>query len=104
MDYREPGAGSITRYPILGRDNEMRLYLKLLTDCQEIFEQKIGHVHGGLKMLSHHNTLILSGEARQGKKRLLEEIIYLNPRAIPIYKIRVNIRDKQVRFSLNLHR
>ncbi|KAK9746114.1 Adenylate and Guanylate cyclase catalytic domain [Popillia japonica] len=95
LDYREPGAGSITRYPILGRDNEMRLYLKLLTDCQEIFEQKIGHVHGGLKMLSHHNTLILSGEARQGKKRLLEEIIYLNPRAIPIYKIRVNIRDKQ---------
>lgn len=97
FNYRDPTAGfSIRKYPILGRDDEMRLFLKLVLDCYHMFNLKLENIHGGLKMLTHHNCLILSGEARQGKGRLLEELVYINPKTIPIVKIKVKAVDYKV--------
>lgn len=40
--------------------------------------------------------LVIKGEARQGKTRLLDECIYVTPAHIPISKLTLSSKDRKV--------
>lgn len=82
----------------MGRDDEMRLYKKLLNECIEVSRLK-GKKVIALEMLNHHNLLLLRGEPRQGKTRLLNELVYATDRKIPINRFLLTNRDNKAPFQ-----
>ena len=53
-------------------------------------------------MFNHHNALVITAAARQGKSRFLDELIYLNPKDIPFYKIKLTKSDQNVPCKITL--
>ncbi|KAL3287923.1 hypothetical protein HHI36_002379 [Cryptolaemus montrouzieri] len=69
---------TLPTYPILGRDDELKLYNKLLTHF--LMHSK----NDGNKKEACIKMLVLEGEAKSGKTRLGEEFLYTTPTDIPI--------------------
>ncbi|XP_022909660.1 adenylate cyclase type 10-like [Onthophagus taurus] len=88
----------INKYPLLGRDEHLILYLKMIQSAEELYKRRQTGFHDGLRTYSHHNTLIISGDARQGKCRLLDELVYLNPKNIPMTVVKLHTSDHKVPF------
>lgn len=72
------------------------LYKKVLRECLEVSK---GTKVIALEKLNHHNTLLIRGEARQGKTRLLNEMVYVTPRDIPINRFILTNRDNKVPYQ-----
>lgn len=53
-----------------------------------------------LEMLNHHNMLLIRGDARQGKTRLLSELVYVTQKEIPVNRIALTNRDNKVPFQM----
>lgn len=88
----------MNRFPLLGRNGEIRLYKKVLYECIEVSKQK-GKKVTALEMLNHHNMLLIHGDARQGKTRLLNELVYVTPREIPVNRFLLTNRDNKVPYQ-----
>lgn len=82
----------------MGRDDEIKLYKKLLNTCINSSNLK-GKKAIALEMLNHHNMLLLQGEPRQGKTRLLNELVYATDRDMPINRFLLTNRDNKMSFQ-----
>lgn len=83
---------NIHKYPILGRDGELQLYLRMLRSAQEMFrkENKMGY------QVNRHTSLLIRGDARQGLTRMLDEMVYCTPPDVPINRFSLNSQDRNV--------
>lgn len=88
----------MSRFPLLGRDDELKLYRRLLFECLEV-SKWWGKKAVGLEMLNHHNVLLVRGDARQGKTRLLNELVYCTQKDIPVNRFLLTNRDNKVPFQ-----
>lgn len=72
----------VPNYPILGRDEELQLYKELLDiflkTCRFV---KTSRTETVIKMI------LIEGEAKSGKTRLVEEFMYITPPDIPLQVI-----------------
>ncbi|XP_066584846.1 adenylate cyclase type 10-like [Prorops nasuta] len=84
-----------SKYPLLGREDEMNIFWKMLNDLLE--HQKTGRL---IKKPPVYNTLIIKGEPRMGKTRLLDEIAQNIPEGIPCNYISLISGDKKVPYTL----
>lgn len=82
----------------MGRDKEIKLYQKILNECIEVSKLK-GKKAMTLQMLNHHNMLLVKGDARQGKSRLINELVYATEEDIPINRFLLTNRDTKVPFQ-----
>ncbi|XP_023310586.1 adenylate cyclase type 10-like [Anoplophora glabripennis] len=82
---------SFSPFPLLGREQELDLYNTLLQKAME-FSQKKGKVPDFFKML------IIRGDFRQGKTRLLEEVLFASNPAIPIHTFTLTPYDREISF------
>ncbi|KAI4504143.1 hypothetical protein M0802_000614 [Mischocyttarus mexicanus] len=83
------------KYPLLGRDNEMNIFRHSLVNLVEYFEF-------GNNVLNkpQYNTLIIRGEPRIGKTRLLDEMVLSIPSGIPSNYISLVSTDIQNPYTL----
>lgn len=93
---------AVNPYPILGRADEIRLYRRLLDEFQEVQENRDKPVRGFLQ--NHFNVLLITGEPRQGKTRLLEEMIFCTPDSVPINRFTLSNKDSKVKQNKGLGR
>ncbi|XP_030764009.1 adenylate cyclase type 10-like isoform X2 [Sitophilus oryzae] len=83
---------SVSIRPLLGREQELDLYLHLYKVAKESATMKIneGEFFG---------MLIIQGESRQGKTRLLEELIFSTDPATPISRVTLTKTDSQKSYT-----
>ncbi|XP_015190551.1 PREDICTED: LOW QUALITY PROTEIN: adenylate cyclase type 10-like [Polistes dominula] len=79
------------KYPLLGRDNEMNFFRHLLANLVEYL-----HFGNDSPNKPQYNTLIIRGEPRIGKTRLLDEMVLNIPSGIPLNYISLVSTDIQV--------
>lgn len=91
----------VNQFPLLGRSRELQLYKKILSECLEVSKNRRTKTALGLEVLNHHNVLLIHGDARQGKTRLLDECIYITPSGIPLNRIALSNRDSKVGCSIS---
>lgn len=82
----------------MGRNDKIRLYKKVLNECLELAKSKRVQATV-LEKLNHHNLLLMRGEARQGKTRLLNELVYVTPKDIPVNRFFLTNRDTKVPYQ-----
>ncbi|KAJ8924439.1 hypothetical protein NQ315_007236 [Exocentrus adspersus] len=80
---------SISPFPLLGREQELNLYNTLLKRACTLSQQENKKIC---------NMLIVRGDFRQGKTRLLEEILYSSDPQIPIHTFTLTAADREVSF------
>lgn len=74
---------------MLGRQRECNLYKELLSDWLK-----------NLKIDGQKTKMFcIKGEARQGKTRLLEELIFITPNSIPLIKVHLQEKDFKKPYS-----
>jgi len=81
---------TISVRPLLGREQEIELYLYLYRKARERAEHAL---HPDKEIFS---LLVIQGESRQGKTRLLEELIYATDPKIPICRFTLTKTDSTV--------
>ncbi|PSN36387.1 hypothetical protein C0J52_14455 [Blattella germanica] len=87
------GVSSVSKYPLLGREMELQLFYQML---ESLSLRKINpHNIGADKK----NTLIMKGEPRLGKTRLLDEMIFVAHGKAMVHKISLNFRDQKVPYK-----
>nr|XP_023016522.1 adenylate cyclase type 10-like [Leptinotarsa decemlineata] len=74
--------------PILGREQEIDLFITLLERAERLSVEK--------SQKQFNNMLILQGVYRQGKSRLLEELIFVTDPNIPVNRFAVNAFDYEM--------
>ncbi|XP_044265856.1 adenylate cyclase type 10-like isoform X2 [Tribolium madens] len=75
--------------PLLGRERKIKLFKQLLDNCvnaTDIKEQQ-------------YKMLLISGDARQGKTRLLDELVYITPSNIPVSKVVLTESDQHIPYQ-----
>ncbi|XP_057665067.1 uncharacterized protein LOC130899276 [Diorhabda carinulata] len=75
-------------YPLLGREQEIDLYWTMLQMTKKAYE------HGKTDRII--NTLIYQGVFRQGKTRLLDEIMHITSKYFPVIKITISAFTMEV--------
>lgn len=80
---------SFSNFPLLGREQEMDLYSTLLQTAKEFCHRKE-------KTPDFFKMVIIRGDFRQGKTRLLEEILYTSDPTIPIHTFTLTPFDREV--------
>lgn len=76
--------------PLLGREQEINLYLhlyKIAKECSRAENKQDDEFFG---------MLLIQGESRQGKTRLLEELIYVTDSETPICRFTLTKADSKV--------
>ena len=85
--YRDHGERhKINARPLLGREEKLEIYKNLIqkyVSAKNIREQQ-------------YKMLLIKGEARQGKTRLLDEIVYITPEEIPVIRFSLTTKDQKV--------
>ncbi|KAJ8667553.1 hypothetical protein QAD02_009216 [Eretmocerus hayati] len=86
---------SLNKYPLLGRDAELRIFY-------DMFWSLLNKDSKGRPDESENksNVLILRGEPRIGKTRLLEEYTHITPEDVPVNFISLAPIDKQLPYVL----
>lgn len=86
---------AVSPFPLLGRETEIELYLQLL----ERREADMKKIHSEADFVTDYsNAILFRGEPRQGKTRLLDELVFLTPASIPVHRITLLPRDAAVSF------
>ncbi|KAL3270905.1 hypothetical protein HHI36_021414 [Cryptolaemus montrouzieri] len=94
-DSKSEQASVIVNYfPILGRDEEVRLYLDNL-DVYLRNAEKISE-----KLPAYTRMMIIRGWPRQGKTRLLEEFVYRTNREIPIIRVMATEAESKIKYGI----
>ncbi|KYB27283.1 Adenylate cyclase type 10-like Protein [Tribolium castaneum] len=75
--------------PLLGRERNIKLYKQLLDKC----------LHSTDSNEPQYKMLLISGDARQGKTRLLDELVYLTPSEIPVSKVVLTELDQNIPYQ-----
>lgn len=75
--------------PLLGRDQEVDLYKTLLEQAREYSAPKV-------QDLIFCNMLIIQGVHRQGKTRMLEELMYVTDSTIPMLRFNLTYAEYEV--------
>ncbi|XP_043487530.1 adenylate cyclase type 10-like [Polistes fuscatus] len=83
------------KYPLLGRDNEMNIFRSMLANLV-----KYVHIGNDASNKPQYNTLIIRGEPRIGKSRLLDEMALNIPSGIPSNYISLVSTDIQNPYTL----
>ncbi|XP_043285633.1 adenylate cyclase type 10-like [Venturia canescens] len=84
----------LNQHPVLGREKELKMFIELLSKIIEFWEaKKIG-------IPTPKNTLIIRGEPRMGKSRLLDAINHTIPTEIARNHITLVSSDYQVPYTL----
>lgn len=90
MPYRTYALGvSISPFPLLGREQELDLYNTLVKRAKEL-------CHRDNSTQYFFKMLIIRGDFRQGKTRLLEEVLYASDPHIPIHTFILTAYDRDV--------
>ncbi|EGI58228.1 Adenylate cyclase type 10 [Acromyrmex echinatior] len=84
------------KYPLLGRQEEIKIFQQMLSNLITHFTLDVTTDHVQLE----HNTLIIKGEPRIGKTRLLDEIARNIPANIPRNYIPLSMGDAKTSYSL----
>ncbi|KAG5306968.1 ADCYA cyclase, partial [Acromyrmex insinuator] len=80
------------KYPLLGRQEEIKIFQQMLSNLITHFTLDVTTDHVQLE----HNTLIIKGEPRIGKTRLLDEIARNIPANIPRNYIPLSMGDAKI--------
>lgn len=78
----------------MGRDDELRLYYHSLINCL-----KSGKDHSTHESVNFVTCLHIKGDPRQGLTRLLDEIVYITPKEIPVNRFTLNKNNRKVSFN-----
>ncbi|KAL1513756.1 hypothetical protein ABEB36_003124 [Hypothenemus hampei] len=92
MECTRKVASNISARPLLGREQEIDLYLHLVKEAakySQIYQQN----------KQFYGMLVIQGESRQGKTRLLEEMIYTTERRTPICRFTLKKEDLKIAYS-----
>ncbi|XP_018579406.1 adenylate cyclase type 10-like [Anoplophora glabripennis] len=81
---------SISPFPLLGREQQLDLYNNLLKRAMDLFRTDT--------VDQLFNVLIVRGNFRQGKTRLLEEILFTSDPSIPINTFTLTPDDRDISF------
>ncbi|XP_018358134.1 PREDICTED: adenylate cyclase type 10-like [Trachymyrmex cornetzi] len=84
------------KYPLLGRQEEIKIFRQMLSNLITRFTRDVTTQHLQLE----HNMLIIKGEPRIGKTRLLNEITQNIPANIPRNYISLVMSDAKTSYSL----
>ncbi|XP_018341276.1 PREDICTED: adenylate cyclase type 10-like, partial [Trachymyrmex septentrionalis] len=84
------------KYPLLGREEEIKIFRQMLSNLITRFTVNVTRNHSQLK----HNMLIIKGEPRIGKTRLLDEIAQNIPANVPHNYIPLVMGDAKTSYSL----
>ncbi|XP_011066002.1 PREDICTED: adenylate cyclase type 10-like, partial [Acromyrmex echinatior] len=84
------------KYPLLGRQEEIKIFQQMLSNLITHFTLDVTTDHVQLE----HNTLIIKGEPRIGKTRLLDEIARNIPANIPRNYIPLSMGDAKIRLRV----
>ncbi|KAJ3648251.1 hypothetical protein Zmor_020069 [Zophobas morio] len=79
----------INARPLLGREEKLEIYKNLIqkyVSAKNIREQQ-------------YKMLLIKGEARQGKTRLLDEIVYITPEEIPVIRFSLTTKDQKIPYQ-----
>lgn len=79
----------VRHFPLLSRDEEVRLYKRYVSNVLMSEEKTQGNA-------PVHNMLLYQGTARQGKTRLLEELVFACPSQFPVNSFALNQDDYEV--------
>lgn len=79
----------ISPWPLLGRQQECNIYKDLISDW----------INSSKLITQKTKMFLIKGDARQGKTRLLEELLYITPSSIPV--IRVHLQEKDFKKPYN---
>ncbi|RZC42671.1 adenylate cyclase type 10-like [Asbolus verrucosus] len=79
----------INACPLLGRQESMKLYRRLLEMCWAATQPRE----------QQYKMLLIQGEARQGKTRLLDELIYTTPSEIPVNRFNLTLTDHKIPYQ-----
>lgn len=82
----------VNKFPILGRDKELAIYLNNL----DIFNDQFRTSLDFQEPTELTTCILINGRARQGATRLLDEIVYLTPTSIPINRFTLEANDANV--------
>ncbi|XP_046753179.1 LOW QUALITY PROTEIN: adenylate cyclase type 10-like [Diprion similis] len=83
-------------YPILGREEELNTFRRMLLNVINFHKMKKEQPNAQLK----HNALVIRGEPRSGKTRLLDEMIQYVPPTIPCNRISLIQSDYKSPYTL----
>ncbi|KYN40080.1 Adenylate cyclase type 10, partial [Trachymyrmex septentrionalis] len=81
------------KYPLLGREEEIKIFRQMLSNLITRFTVNVTRNHSQLK----HNMLIIKGEPRIGKTRLLDEIAQNIPANVPHNYIPLVMGDAKIK-------
>ncbi|XP_060536145.1 adenylate cyclase type 10-like [Cylas formicarius] len=84
-------ASSISTRPLLGREKELDLYLHLFELARKCGKETREDEFFGM--------LVVQGESRQGKTRLLEEMTYCTDRSIPVNRFTLTKSDSEIPYT-----
>ncbi|KAK4883887.1 hypothetical protein RN001_000158 [Aquatica leii] len=91
----------INPFPLLGRSDHVKLYRRLLNECVESVKEK-----GKSKILIESecfHSILIHGDPRIGKTRMLDEFVYVTPSSIPVNRFTLIKRDEKVPYY-TIHR
>lgn len=91
----DPTKIELSKYPLIGCDHLMRHYFDILLRFAE--HHKNRNVSSVDVIIQ--NVLIYKGEARQGKTRLLDELLYLTPSLYNVTRVHLLPRHQNTAFS-----
>lgn len=89
------GVQAINPFPLLGRADEIRLYGRLLDEFIEANKSR-DNPHRAFDLQNHFNMLLITSDPRQGKTRLMDELIYCTPPKIPVNRFTLSNKDSKV--------
>ncbi|KAG5893841.1 hypothetical protein JTB14_002567 [Gonioctena quinquepunctata] len=79
--------------PILGREQELDLFVTLIDEAEKLYSAK--------SQKPFNNMLIIQGVDRQGKTRLIDDMIFSVNSNTPVYKFTLCAFDYEVRYTPN---
>lgn len=89
----EQASVAVNFYPILGRDEEVKLYLENM----KIFIENARNITD--KLPNYNRMIIIKGWPRQGKTRLLEEFLFRTDPSIPVTRLLLDENDAKVDYG-----
>ncbi|CAL1681643.1 unnamed protein product [Lasius platythorax] len=85
-----------SNYPLLGREAEIKIFQQILTNLLEYSTRDKTTQH----LKPEYNTLVIKGEPRIGKTRLLDEIAQNIPTGVPYNYISLVMSDAKASYNL----
>ncbi|XP_044763888.1 adenylate cyclase type 10-like isoform X2 [Coccinella septempunctata] len=89
----EQASVAVNFYPILGRDEEVNMYLSNM----QIFIVNARNITD--KLPTYKRMMVIRGWPRQGKTRLLEEFLFQSDPGIPVTRLLLDENDYKVDYS-----